>query len=194
FFFFAPLLRLGILICAARYTYLVTSAMFCRADALALGMLAAVAWQNPNFRLFLKERPEVLRRVVLILLALLMALLYWLEMPVGLVKGTIGYSCIAIFYVSLLLYVLSNPQSWFASAMRARPLMALGTISYCVYLVHSPILIGLHRLLLHSNPQLNDAHGGAVTLLAFATTLALAAVSWRLYEIPMIRRGHRHAY
>ena len=192
--FFAPALRLLLLIFAGEYKYLATFSMFSRSDALAMGMLAAAAWQDPRFRSFLKEHPEVLTKIVLSLLVVLAALLYWLERPVGLVLGTIGYTSLAALYLSVLLFALSYPGSWFASSMRFKPLRALGTISYCVYIIHYPVLAGLHQLLLHAYPRIDDAKGVAVTLLAFAITLGLAGISWRLYEKPLIRRGHRYVY
>jgi peptidoglycan/LPS O-acetylase OafA/YrhL len=189
-----PILRLMIFLFAGRYSYLATFSVAARADALAMGMLAAVVWQSQSFRDSLKKHREVTRRVVLGLSLILAAVLYWLERPMSWVTVTIGYSSLAASYVSLILFALSYPDSWVALGARIKALRGLGTISYCVYIIHYPVLAGLHKLLLHGRPRIDSVPGASVTALALATTFALAALSWRFFEKPLVRRGHRYTY
>ena len=78
--------------------------------------------------------------------------------------------------------------------MRFKPLRALGTVSYCLYIIHGAILLGVHQAVLRRNPRINDVKGFAVTLLAGLTACGLAALSWRFFEKPLLRRGHRFVY
>jgi len=135
-----------------------------------------------------------MRRALLVFLAFLVLLLYWLLRPVGIVVVTAGYSALALFYLCLLLFVLSFPHSWLAFFSRLKPLRALGTVSYCVYIIHAPTLVVIHRAILHRNPRIDDAKGFATTLLAALTACGLAALSWRFFEKPLLRRGHRFIY
>ena len=71
------------------------------------------------------------------------------------------------------------------SVLSWRPLVALGTISYGVYLWHLPLLLGLRSmdaLPLHLIPAF---------LLVFAVTVAVAMLSWFAVEKPSIRWAQR---
>ena len=168
--------------------------MPCRADALAWGILLAVAWRQPSFRTFLASHSTLLSRTVLCLFLGVAALSWWLARPPGTVTLTIGITWLAAFYSCLVLLVLSRSGGRIAATMRWRWLGKLGAISYCVYILHDTFNQIAHRLLLHSEPQLYDLRGLAVTLLALVLTIALAALSMRYFEDPLIRRGHRYSY
>jgi peptidoglycan/LPS O-acetylase OafA/YrhL len=174
--------------------YLPQFAMPCRADALALGILAAVAWRRQAFREYLDGHPKILQRCVAYLLVVLAGLMWWLARPAGLVTYTIGYSSLAGFFVCLLLLVMSQTQGVVARLVRMKWLRYLGGISYCVYLIHLPIDMWAHRLLLRGDPRIYDSRGAGVTLLAGVVTLVVASVSWKYFEEPMIRRGHGSLY
>lgn len=74
---------------------------------------------------------------------------------------------------------LTVPSPW-ASAFSWRPLVALGTVSYGVYLYHWPVFLFLRRA---------DGHADAGTfVLQVAVTVAIAALSYLVVEQP-IRRG-----
>jgi peptidoglycan/LPS O-acetylase OafA/YrhL len=135
-----------------------------------------------------------LRRALLILLLGVGALLWWLVHPLNVVTVTIGYTWFAMLYSVLLLTVLSDSRGRIAAAMRLRSLGWLGGISYCVYLLHDTFNFLAHRAFFHSDPQLYSLAQVAVTLLALLATLAVASLSWRFFEKPLIRRGHTYLY
>jgi peptidoglycan/LPS O-acetylase OafA/YrhL len=166
----------------------------CRADTLALGILLAIAWRNPAFRLLLARRRRSLQVVLLLLFLGACASIPWMVGDISFFRATVGFSWLAAMYGCMLLLVLSQTGGWLASIMRSKPLRSLGTVSYCVYLIHLTILLLAHRLILHSPPQFYNLQGIAVTLLAAAITLILAALSWRSFEKPPIRKGHTYAY
>jgi peptidoglycan/LPS O-acetylase OafA/YrhL len=100
----------------------------------------------------------------------------------SLFRATVGYSWLAALYGCLLLLVLSQTHGWLATIMRWKPLRSQGAVSYCVYLIHLTIIFLAHQLILHRFPQFHNFQSIAVTVLAAAMTLALAALSWRYFE------------
>jgi len=190
----APVLRFLAFAYLGKWYYLPQFAMPCRADALALGILAAVAWRDARFREWLKEHPAVLQRTFAYLLVVLAGMMWWLGRPNGLVTYTAGYSVLGIFYTCFLLLVMSQSDGPVARVVRARWLRYLGGISYCVYVVHLAMDEFASEILLGTRPRIYDAKGIAVSVLALGITWAVAASSWKYFERPLIRRGHRYAY
>ncbi len=80
----------------------------------------------------------------------------------------------------LLIYVVRAPQSWLARGLAAWPLVALGRMSYGVYLWHFPIYYWCGALAQREAPP------WPVVLLAIAATLATAATSYVLIERPAL--------
>ena len=191
---FAPALRLLICLVFPKYFNLVTFAMPCRADALAYGMLAAAAFQFPEFRRYLQNRPKLIRNLFLGLFLGLLTLIHWLVRPTGVVVATIGYSYLAILFLSLLLFVLFSPSSLIAGLMRSNALRNLGMISYCVYIIHYPINAAVHAILFHAPPTIYGWKGAVATIFAAFLTWVLAMLSWYYIEKPLVRRGHCFAY
>jgi peptidoglycan/LPS O-acetylase OafA/YrhL len=165
-----------------------------RADALAWGILLAVAWRQPAFRAFLEGHRLLLRMVLLFLFAGVLTLLWWLAHPPGVVTLTIGISWLAVFYSCLLVVVLSQTSGRLAAFLRWPLFRSLGVVSYCVYILHDTFNQIAHRVLLHAAPQIYDFRGAGVTLLALLLTISVAALSWRFFEKPLIRRGHGYNY
>ncbi|GHF44413.1 peptidoglycan/LPS O-acetylase OafA/YrhL [Amycolatopsis bartoniae] len=95
-----------------------------------------------------------------------------------------GYSLIAALTGAIVLCALGGSRllSW-------RPLAWVGLISYGVYVGHRPVL-ELGKRLLSDEPGMVALLGLAVAVVL--VTLALAAVSYRWFERPFIRRK-RHA-
>ncbi|HEY2820541.1 MAG TPA: acyltransferase, partial [Candidatus Acidoferrum sp.] len=173
----APLLRFAAYAYLPKFSYLAGFAMPCRADALALGILAAAAWRRETFRKILETRSGVAWGVSVIAFLVVVGLAPTFVRPAGIVTYTVGYSALAIFYTCFLLLALSRTNSFLVRLLRVRPLRYLGGISYCVYIVHLTINQWAHLLLLHSEPELNDLRGVGVTLLSVFMTWAVAATS-----------------
>lgn len=168
--------------------------MPCRSDALAWGILLAIAWRQPGFRRLVASRPASLRGALCVLALGVLALLWWLARPAGLLTLTLGLSWLSAFYSVLLLTALSQASGWISRFFRLRLLGSLGTISYCVYLLHDTFNFLTHAFLLRSRPRIYDLPGIAVSILALALTIGVATLSWRFFETPLIRRGHNYAY
>jgi len=190
----APLLRLAVYLWLPQQILLVYLSLFCRADALALGMLAAVGSSLPEVRGYVQAHPNLPRNFIIGSACALAAVGYWLLGPREVISGTLGFSCLAFFYLSLLVFVLLRPGSAIAGATRWKALRKLGMISYCVYIIHGPVLHAVHRIFRASGPSISSWDAVGATCLALFFTLLLAILSWYLLEKPLIRRGHRYSY
>jgi peptidoglycan/LPS O-acetylase OafA/YrhL len=168
--------------------------MPCRADSLAWGILLAVGWRWPALREFFRQRTALLPCAVAVLFAGVCALVPWLARPYGVLSLTAGLSWLGMFFSALLLLVLSQTEGWVAGIMRWRMLRSLGTVSYCVYVIHTAFNVYTHQFVLGAAPQIYNLQGIAVTLLALGLTLGVAALSWRYFEHPLVRIGHRASY
>jgi peptidoglycan/LPS O-acetylase OafA/YrhL len=190
----APVLRFMLFRYWAPGTYLCAFLMPCRADSLSCGMLLAVALREARFREFLRTHATLLHRLLFVLSLGVLGMLWWLVHPINVVTVTIGYTWLALFFSALLLVVVSQPGGPLASAMRRRFLAWLGGISYCVYLLHDAFNFFAHAIFLHAEPRLYTLSQLAVSLFALLATFAVASLSWRFFEKPLIRLGHGYSY
>jgi peptidoglycan/LPS O-acetylase OafA/YrhL len=92
-----------------------------------------------------------------------------------------GLALFALASLVVILSVTGGPPGRLSSLVSARPLAALGAISYGVYLWHWPVIVYLTADRAHVD-------GVALDVLQVAVTLAAALVSYRLVEQP-VRRG-----
>jgi peptidoglycan/LPS O-acetylase OafA/YrhL len=190
----APLLRFLVFRYWSPGTYLASFLMFCRADALACGVLLALAWRQPEFRTFLGAHRRALQGLMVILSFGVLVMLHWLVGIPNLVIITIGYSWFAILYSTLLLVAVSQTDGPIAAFLRWKILGQLGTISYGLYVIHYTFNQLAHQFLLHASPQINGLRGVGVTLMALFVSLAVATASWRYFERPLVRRGHHYSF
>ncbi|HXJ05092.1 MAG TPA: acyltransferase [Candidatus Acidoferrum sp.] len=165
-----------------------------RADTLACGILLAIGWRQEAFHKFLARQRGLLQGAVLFLLLGVILMLPRLVGDITLLRATLGFSWFAALYSCLVLLVLSQSGGWLAAVMRWKPLRSLGAISYCVYIIHLTILILAHQLILHAGPQIRTLSGIAVTCFAAVSAVAVASISWRYFEKPLITRGHTYSY
>ena len=151
-----------------------------RADALLLGASLALLVRSRSFINGVQRHPRVL-------LALLIALL------VG-VLFVDAESWLVSLYVTFILIAYADTQPWLGQFLRMPVLVWFGQLSYGIYMFHEAVSGLTHGLLLHTAPQLRTPADVAVTLLALAITLLLAALSYHFFEGPILRFGHRFRY
>jgi peptidoglycan/LPS O-acetylase OafA/YrhL len=189
-----PILRLALRTFAHAHPMSIYVLTPCRADALAIGVLAALLWRDAKWksRLALNWRALNAARIALALGAFCM--LVFAPQNIGFVAQTIGYTWLAAFYAVCMISVLLRPADILARCMRVSWLRGLGAVSYCIYIIHGAVLIVCHGVLLHHLPRISTPSGAAVTLLAAAVTYSCALLSWRLFERPLLEYGHRFKY
>jgi peptidoglycan/LPS O-acetylase OafA/YrhL len=189
-----PLIRISLLKILHVSPSLVTVLMPCRADALGMGMLAAVLWRHTFSRDWMQRNVGKLYGALVALLVGVAALWMWSPQSSTLGMQTVGFTWLALFYAILLLLALLRSSGPIATVMRIGWLRDLGTVSYCVYIIHIAVNVGLHAVLLRASPRIATPRGATVTVLAAFLTYGIAKLSWISYENPLLRRGRTFKY
>jgi len=189
----APLLRV-VLLALRTDPWLVSVLMPCRADSLAIGMLASVFWRREGFREWLSDRSGTLYAILAVLFAGVAALWKWSPESQTLGMETIGFTWLAAFFVVVLMLALTRRDGPIARVARLGWLRELGRVSYCVYIIHLVVNVFCHSLLRRASPATSDARGAAVTIFSAFATLGIAWISWKLLEGPLVRLGHSFKY
>ncbi len=188
----APILRLY-LIHLSRTNLGATYVLLpCRMDSLFFGLLCAYYLRQPEIWKQLIERRDMVWCVFVILLAG-MPILNTKGIPFTLLWMAIGYEWMSLFFATVLILAVTNPDSRLSGVLRWRWLTGLGTISYGVYLFHVGI-DGLCMGLISGHPLLLHWKDFGVTLLALAISISIGNLSWRYVEKPMMRWGHSRVY
>lgn len=163
-------------------------------DDLALGMLVATLWVNPESKRRLQARVDLSYAGLLSSGVALLAMSYWIMKPDSFITATLGRTVIGFFFVFLLIISLTDKEGLLARIFRWRPLRELGRVSYCVYIIRRAVNWALFRSLLHVNPRFDSGRAIGLASLSLVVTMILAELSWRYFENPLIRRGHRYSY
>jgi peptidoglycan/LPS O-acetylase OafA/YrhL len=163
-----------------------------RADALLLGVLLAWAWRAAAFPRFAREAGAwlLLPAAVCAAAVVVLARAGGDELSPEMAHG--GFSWLAVGYAFVVLAAASRTPA--VAPLRWGPLRAMGRIAYATYLMHVPMLRIVHFALRGDFPSVAGGAAQAATVLALAVTLALAALSWRFIEGPIVRWGHRASY
>jgi peptidoglycan/LPS O-acetylase OafA/YrhL len=168
--------------------------MPCRADALGMGVLAALALRNAKLKEQIKNSAWLLYSVAALTFAGVVFLTIRSTNQYQPPISSWGLSCLALFYTSILVIAISRAGGILERFLSIGLLRGLGTIAYCTYLIHE-ILIETLRKLLQGYASFSNAAvwsiGGA---LGVGITLVIASVSWRVFERPLVRRGHKYQY
>jgi len=200
--FFAPVKRLPVLLTAltfaafaARIAYLASGGSIIgsyvllptRGEGLMIGILIACYYRRPAVRTWLKARQGALMAVLACLLgglALFVAAHQGLHAPY---MRTFGYSYLPLVAAAVLLVALEVKWPPVKAVFANPVLVRLGTISYGVYLLHLPV----HDLVSLALAQAGEPSRLMLAIISLALTVAIASLSWRYIERPLIERAHR---
>jgi len=190
----APLIRLFV---RAGFPYgpdLAYTLTFCRADALALGILAALAVRDEKWRKMILGNTRILKIASAILAVGMVGIWIWANNPRFLPAQSLGYTWIAFFYAGILLLAISLPAGPIATVCRSGFLRELGRVSYCMYIIHLPVQLAVSMLINRRPPQLFNLWDVSALLTAFGLTYGIARISWARFENPLLKVGHRWSY
>jgi peptidoglycan/LPS O-acetylase OafA/YrhL len=167
--------------------------MPCRADTLAIGVLAALFWRTPSLRAWLSNRAWLLYALTSASFA---GMVFLGRSPnlSSFSMQSVGYTWIALFYGLVLILVLEKPQGLLAWLMRAKWLGEIGRLSYCIYLIHFATWWMFHLcvFLVESRPP--QWHYTVASFASLIVVYAVARMSWRDIEYPLLRRGSAYQY
>jgi peptidoglycan/LPS O-acetylase OafA/YrhL len=178
------------------YPLLGVVTMPCRADSLLLGVLGAVALRDPRWRARIEDNRRILV-FALVVFALGMVIFTKMrpDLPYGSQIGLVmlwgGYTWIAMFYLSFILFVVVHNRSWLARCMRFRWLMWMGSIAYGAYMYHQVVRGAIFGIIWGRDQPYLTWPVLTATVAALAITLTLCYFSWTYVEKPLIQIGHR---
>jgi peptidoglycan/LPS O-acetylase OafA/YrhL len=92
--------------------------------------------------------------------------------------NSVGYTLSAVLFGSILAFTLVLRDGFLLRILTARPVKYLGMISYTFYLYHVAVLLKVEE---HLQSTIIVAVSG------LAVTVAIAALSWRFFESPILK-------
>lgn len=196
----APILRTLLCIGWPKNNLLTFTMMPCRADALLLGVLGAIAMRTPTYRAWIEQQGRLILGTIFMLLLGCAVFVHIASSPDSLLMRTFGYTWMALLYSLILVYSLTQKSSFISRVLRVQPLRSLGKIAYGVYLLHGWVIVGLAALISPSHPfhdsfpVLNSWPQFSISILALVLTVGLCHLSWRYFEKPLVQIGHRAKY
>ncbi len=165
-----------------RIQYLFT---LCRLDTIALGCLLAVFVRS---ELYARLRPRLTSLLVpVIAVAGVILVITQLDRTTYFGR-TLGYSVVAIAFVSLVLLVLEHRGKVATAVLRAKPLPYMGKLCFGLYLLHRPADTIVGGLAAKAGL---DTESLLLLPVKIAVAVLLATVSWRLLESPFLRLKDR---
>jgi peptidoglycan/LPS O-acetylase OafA/YrhL len=192
--FVAPIVRVLLYIYVPAHSAAPYMLTICRADALSLGVLAALAWESERFRArFTRYRVHAyLLLSVLFAGFLALAVLSPLQYTTRMYSW--GFSLIDLFFAVTMLVTILDTGGLVAAICRWRFLGSLGRVSYCIYVIHVFIDLLCHKAVFRQLPRFDSAGTVLVSLGAAVLSYLLALASWRFFEQPLLHRAYVYKY
>ncbi len=169
------------------------TAFIFRADSLSTGACLALLMAATRDHSGRRSRLRQALPAVLAISAAVLALILWrthaiagVETRSTLLFSFAGYTALALFSSSAvgLCALHAGGRHPVLRMLRWKPILFVGTISYTIYLIHIPMYVATRGTLLRLHLPVDSAV--AVSTLALATTIAVAALSWRYLERPIL--------
>jgi peptidoglycan/LPS O-acetylase OafA/YrhL len=165
----------------------------CRADALAMGMLLAMAWHSSEVRAWVHKHVSLFCWGMFASSGLAI-LLSWMASAnlsyCRFLNVAFGRTAIEVSCLCLIVYLLCRPQSGFGMFLCSETMRQFGKISYCLYLIHWGILWMIFRFVLHT--RFGDHLWLDLTAapIALLLSIGIAKLSWKYFESPILERAH----
>jgi peptidoglycan/LPS O-acetylase OafA/YrhL len=190
----APILRTVILLNSPENWVAAFVLMPCRADALLFGVLAAILLRQEQVSVRLQNATRYFGILFLVQLLGVGYLLIKSSSMYDPLMQKIGYTWVAFFYATILVFVLTHRESLLGSVFRNRLLQWFGMLAYGTYLIHQAVLGFVFALIWGRPPEITGMYTLFASVGSLALTLLIAALSWRCFELPLIRVGHRASF
>lgn len=190
----APVLRIAFHALWPEHIYFGVVMMPCRADALLLGVLGAIAIRDARWRTRLERNLGAMRLALVLFACGFVALAWRSSSPYSLGILTFGFTWLALFYLCILLYGLIFRESWISKCLRWKWLGWLGSIAYGAYLFHQLVQGAFFSLFRSQPPVIRSYQDFLLSVLALAFALATCHVSWSYFEKPLVQLGHALHY
>jgi peptidoglycan/LPS O-acetylase OafA/YrhL len=191
---FPPMLRIILheyLLAHPAAPYMLTA---CRADALSMGVLLAFGWRNERCKAAFRRFQTHISGTCFLLLCAFLYLAIWRPSQYSLAMYSWGFSVVDAFFASLLAMAIMVPSSRWSAVCRLPFLAEMGRVSYCLYVIHAAVNLACHQLFFRNLPRFDSLTTALVSAFAAALSYGLAALSWRFFEHPLLRRGHALKY
>ena len=160
-----------------------------RSDSLLSGALLALLVRRPSFLTTVQRHRN---RLLTLFAALLAGAGVMTRYPVWF--GPLNHLWLAALYSTFILLAFMRSGPFLDRVLGARILVWFGELSYGIYMFHQPISGLVHGILKHRAPVIRTLDDAAVTLAALVITIVLAELSFRFFETPLLRIGHRTKY
>ena len=168
------------------------TSFFLRADSLSAGACVALLLRAVRNGALNESRLDRAFKAALLLSALCLGVIVWrtgalhgTEMRSTLLFAAAGYTALAGLSCSLvgLAALHTGERGLLMRTLRLRAAVYIGSISYMIYLIHIPVYVAARNALL----RIGHADAALLTsALALALTIALASLSWRYFERPIL--------
>jgi peptidoglycan/LPS O-acetylase OafA/YrhL len=163
----------------------------CRADALAMGVLLAMAWSAPEIRAWLRNHLALFRWGMFACsgLAILFASMADANIQYSrFLNVSLGRSAVELACLCLIVFLICRPQAGFGRLLSSSVLREFGKISYCLYIVHWGVYWMIFRFVLHARFGEHLWLDMVVAPVAFMISWGIAELSWRYVELPILQR------
>jgi peptidoglycan/LPS O-acetylase OafA/YrhL len=154
---------------------------WCRSDGLALGALAAIFVRSAAF-----GRAAARRLVLLIGAALAALMLLELTARNVALSGALRLTEADLLFTAGIVAAVAWSGSRASAPLRWPAMRFFADTSFCVYLIHVPLIVAVDQLGLIAIHEPFLA-AGARALVVLPPTFALAALSYRYFESPILR-------
>jgi peptidoglycan/LPS O-acetylase OafA/YrhL len=163
----------------------------CRADALAMGVLLAMAWSVPEIRAWLQNHLALFRWGMFACSGLAILFAWMADANIHysrFLNVSLGRSAVELACLCLIVFLICRPQAGFGRFLSSSVLREFGKISYCLYIVHWGVYWMIFRFVLHARFGEHLWLDIAVAPVAFMISWAIAELSWRYVELPILQR------
>jgi peptidoglycan/LPS O-acetylase OafA/YrhL len=190
----APVFRIALILLWPGHRLAGYVLLCCRADALMLGVLGAIALRNPRCKAWFATNRAAMRGILVVLAFGVLLLERYSFFVTSIGMQTVGYTWLAFSYLCVLLYALTVGKGWLGGFLRWKPLGWLGTHAYGLYLYHIFVNWIVFGTIYAYWPRIRDLRSLGVSFLALFILLVLSRISWLYFEKPLLRLGHRTQY